>query len=295
MIEINHVLHKQMRSLGKVTYKKFLCREVINNWNRLVDENIAAQVTPVAIERGVLFVQVENSAFKDQLKFFKEEIIDAINETFGQDEPLVKNIQIAKGFQIPDPPQEKIPPAPVEEPTIEDMTLTEEETARCQEQANKFPDKLRQTVLATLVSQIKVQKLRLKNGWHKCVNCNALCPPKEMFCEVCKVKERNLMINKLFDIFYDSPWLRSWDAQKILLEQMPHMRSECTLDVVDSARTSLIQNLASHHRFGDEDSPDIMKLVMLKKQLPPDKVTPAIIRRALYELQFNLAERFTQK
>jgi len=52
MIEINHVLHKQMRSLGKVTYKKFLCQEVIDNWSQLVNENIAAQVVPVAIEYG---------------------------------------------------------------------------------------------------------------------------------------------------------------------------------------------------------------------------------------------------
>ena len=290
MIEIDQVLHKQMRSLGKVTYKKFLCREVINNWSQLVDESIAAQVVPVTIERGVLFVNVENSAFKDQLKFFKEEIIDAINENFGQDEPLVKDIQIAKSFQIPNPPQEKSPPAQVEESQIEDITLTEEEIARCQEEADKFSDELRQIVLATLVSQAKAQKLRLKNSWHKCATCNVLCPPEENFCVVCKIKERTNMINKLFDILYDAPWLKSWDAQKILLEQMPHMRSECTLDTVDSARTSLIQNLASHIRYGDEDSPEVMKLVMLKKQLPPDKLTPAIIKRALYELQFNLSE-----
>ena len=290
MIEIDHVLHKQMRSLGKVTYKKFLCQEVINNWSQLVDENIAAQVVPVTIERGKLLVNVENSAFKDQLKFFKEEIIDAINENFGQDEPLIKDIQIAKSFQIPNPPQEKKPPAQVEEPQIDDITLTEEETKSCQKQVENLPDELRQIVLATLVSQAKAQKRRLKNSWHKCAKCNALCPPEEIFCIVCKVKERGIMINKLFDIFYDAPWLRSWDAQKILLEQMPHMRPECTLDVVDSARTSLIQNLASHIRYGDEESPDVMKLVMLKKQLPPDKLTPAIIKRALYELQFNLAE-----
>lgn len=290
MIEINHVLHKQMRSLGKATYKKFLCNEVINNWSQLVDESIAAQVVPVAIERGKLLVNVENSAFKDQLKFFKEEIIDAINETFGQDEPLVKDIQIAKSFQRQNPPQKKSPPAQVDNPQIEEITLTAEETKIYQEQAETFPNELRQIVLATLLSQAKVQKHRLKNSWHKCAKCNALCPPEENFCIVCKVKERGIMLNKLFDIFYDAPWLRSWDAQKVLLEQMPHMRSECTLDVVDSARTSLIQNLASHIRYGDEESPDVMKLVMLKKQLPPDKLTPAIIRRALYELQFNLSE-----
>ena len=71
---------------------------------------------------------------------------------------------------------------------------------------------------------------------------------------------------------------------------MPHMRRECLPDAVESARTSLIQQIASHVRYGDDSSPNALKLVMLEKRLPPDKLTPAIIKRALSDLQFNLAE-----
>lgn len=300
MIEIDRMLHEQIRSYGAATYRKFLCSEVIQNWSRLVDESIAAQVKPVTIEHGVLFVHVENAAFKDQMKFFAEEIIDAINENFGQEEPLVKEIKIAKAFQVANMPPEKISPAQSDKPKVkpEDITLTDEEIKRCREQAKKFTDEeLRLTVLNTLLSQAKAQKFRLANDWHKCSKCDTLCPPEEIFCEVCRVKERAAMVKNLFDIFYDAPWLKTWEAQKILLEQMPHMRNECTLDAADSARTSLIQNIASRIRFGDEESPDVLKLVMLRKRLTPDKLTPAIIKRALSELQFNLADlpRFPQK
>ena len=98
------------------------------------------------------------------------------------------------------------------------------------------------------------------------------------------------MTEELFKIFYDEPWIKTWDAQKILLERMPHMRRECLPDAVESARTSLIQQIASHVRYGDDSSPNALKLVMLEKRLPPDKLTPAIIKRALSDLQFNLAE-----
>ncbi len=295
MIDSDNFLHEKMRSFGEETYKKFLCHELIYNWDELVDATIAKKIRPVTIERGVLFVDVKNSAFKDQLKFFAEEIVDAINYAFAQEPPLVKEIKIAKGFQIADMPPEKISvSAQIDKlkVTLEQITLTDEEIQSCRAQSEKFSDdSLRETVFLTLLSQTRIQKFRLANGWHKCRNCDKLCPPEEIFCEACRIKERNLMIEELFRIFYDAPWLKTLEAQKILLEKMPHMRDECQPDVIESARTSLIQKVAGGIRLGDEDSPDVMKLVMLAKRLPPEKITPAIVRRTLIDLQFNLAEQ----
>lgn len=293
MIEIDQILQEKMRSLGEATYKVFLCSEVIHHWNELLDENISAQVKPVTIEHGVLFVNVENSAFKDQLKFYAEEIIDAINENFGKEEPLVKEIRLAAGYQIANMPPEKESPAQVEEPAgkLEKIILTDEEIKRCEEEAGKISNEtLRATVLETLLSQAKLQKLQLENGWHKCAKCGTLCPPNEIFCEVCRIKARETMVNELFKIFYNEPCLKAQDAQKLLLKKMPHMREECSLPAVESARTSLIQKIASHIRFGDEESDEVLKLVMLEKRLPSDKITPAIIKRTLYDMQFNLSE-----
>ena len=288
MIEINRMLHEQIRSLGATTYEKFFCSELNDNWDKLVDASLAAKVKPVKLEHGVLFVDVESSALKDQLKFFAEEIIDAINENFGGTEPRVKEIRIAKAFQIADKPPDKEPPAQVAV-QVEEPTLTDEEIKRCEAQAEKISDaELRRTVLDTLLSQAKIQKRRRADDWHKCARCDTLCPPEEIFCEVCRLKEREVMVKELFKIFYDEPWLKTRDAQKILLKKMPHMK--CPFDVIDSARTSLIQNLASHIRFGDENSSDVLKLVMLEKRLPPDKITPAIISRALSDLHFNLSD-----
>ena len=284
MIEINRVLHEQIRALGVRAYRKFLCAEVIRNWRNLVDESIAAQVVPVSIERGILFVHVESSAFKDQLKFFKEEILDTINAAFKSESPLVKDIKLAGPFRVV--PEKK---SPAQDDESKEIFLTAEEVQRCEAQAEKFPEELRATILEALMAQAKGQKVLRANGWHKCAKCSALCPPEEIFCEVCKLKEREAMEKFLFALFRETPWLKSQDAQKILLKQMPHMRSECSLGAIDSARTSLIQSLARRVRFGDETSPDALKLVMLEKRLPRDKLTPAIIKRALQELRFNLA------
>lgn len=294
MNEMRDFLREKMRSFGTDTYKQFLCSEVIHDWDKLVDENIAAQVRPVKIERGVLYVNVQNSAFKDQLKFFIEEILDAINEHYGQEKPLVKSIKIAKGFQIVGMPPDKISPASFKKLGIalEDITLTAKEIARCEEQARNFSNaELRPTVLATLLSQARMQKFRLANGWHKCAECETLCPSEEIFCEVCKIKARGAMVEELYRIFYDEPWLKTYEAQKLLIARMPQIERECSPDVVESARTSLIQKVASSVRYGDEKSPEVLKLVMLEKRLPPEKLTPAIIRRTLVDMQFNLADK----
>lgn len=292
---IESLLHEKMLAAGADTYQRFLCQELIHKWRELVDESIAAQVTPVDLEHGVLFVDVKNSAFKDQLKFIAEEIIDAINENY--DTPVVKEIRPAKPYQIAAAAQvvEETPPAQVEktEVTFDTITLTAEEIERCAEQAAGFAnDELRQTVLNTLLSQARVQKFRLANGWHKCADCETLCPPEEIFCGVCRIRARTAMVEELYRIFYDEPWLTTWDARKILLERMPKMRTECLPEAVESARTSLIQKVAAGIRYGDEDSPDVLKLVTLAKRLPPDKITPAIIRRTLIDLQFNLSRRY---
>ena len=300
---IGNALHEKMRSQGAETYKKFLCSEIIHNWKKIVDESIAAQVRPVKIEHGVLFVNVENSSFKDQLKFCTEEILDTINDGFGQENQLVKEIRIVKGFQIAELTPEKIAPAQDDKPeiAIEEIILTDEEIKRCEEKAKRFSDaKIRQSAYNTLLAHARAKKLQLANGWHKCEKCDTLCPPTEIFCEPCKIKSRNDMVEELYKIFYDEPWTNTRDAQKILLERMPQMRGECLPEAVESARTTLIQKVAGKVRFGDEDSPDVLKLVMLEKRLPPDKITPAIIKRTLIDLQFNLSEqpkllRYAQK
>lgn len=276
---------------GKTADKKFLCGEIIRAWDEIVDATIAEKVRPVTVDRGVLFVEVPSSAFKDQLKFFAAEIIDALNEKFPQSE--ISRIRIATPLQISaNPPQKKIPPknsAP--SITLDEIILSPEEIAACEGRVKNFSDeKLRRTVLQTLLSQARVQKFRLATGWHKCSTCEVLCPPEEIFCEACRIRVKESMVAELFKIFYDTPQLKTHEARKILLERMPQVRRECSDEAIESARTSLIQRVAGGVLFGDEESADVLKLVALEKRLPPEKLTPAIIRRTLVDLQFNLAE-----
>ena len=290
MIAISDLLNGQITAAAR---EDFLLSKIIGCWNELVDKNIADNVKPVKLEHGVLFVDVKNSAFKDQLKFFAEEIIDAINDAFEQEELCVKEIRLAKGFQIANNPQKKIEPPSSEKPkiTIDEIILTDEEVKACEDAVAKIAnEKLRRIALQTQLAYVRSQKFKLATGWHKCAKCEVLCPSEDKFCVPCGIKEREAMVAELYRIIDAAPQIKALEAQRVLLERMPHMRGECLPEVVESARTSLIQRIANKVRFGDETSPDVLKLVALEKRLPLDKLTPAIIKRTLLDLQFNLAD-----
>lgn len=295
MRDLESVLHESMRALGDEHYKKFLSDEIIFKWDSIVDKSIADNVQPIVFENGVLFVQTKSSAFKDQLKFFVEDIIDTINEYFSRGEQQVKEIRPAKPFQVAEfnESRRQVEQSKEVDINIEGIILTPEEVASCEASAQKIADDdLRAVALKTLLSRAKYKKYRLSNGWHKCKFCDSLCEETETLCEVCRLKEYEKIKQSLFEIFYDTPWLSSEEVQKIFAEKFPNLREECPIDFVNSTRTSLIQLLAGHLSPDeeDEDSNEIMRIVMLERRLPPDKVTPAIIRRTLGELHFNFAD-----
>ena len=299
MIELDRALHDQIRSYGAKTYKAFLCSEVTYHWEELVDESIATQITPVTIENGVLYVRGANSAFQDQLKFYADEIIEAINENFGQEEPLVKEIRPAKTFQTANrTPKENEPPYS-QEPKVpySQITLTDEDIKYCEDKANRSSDpESREFALIRWKNYILTEKFKLANDWHKCAKCDVLVEPKETFCEVCKTRERAAMIEELYRIFYDTPQTKPDEARRLVLEKMPHMAWACFPEAIESARVSLIQNIANQVRFNDEKfsekfSDKARLLVALEKRLPLENLTDVIIERTLCEMRFDLADR----
>ena len=54
-------------------------------WDSAVGPRIAAQTRPDTIRRGILFVRVSNSVWMQQLHYLKQEIIEKVNRTLGEE------------------------------------------------------------------------------------------------------------------------------------------------------------------------------------------------------------------
>ena len=295
-----NIIHRNIAAIGEEFQKKLQRQAVFTYWREIIGEVYFRQVTPIKIANGVLTLYSSNSVIKDQLKYLAYDIIEAIKKKVG--EGAVEKIAFGKSFEQPDetiknivyaPKKNYFPPNPYElKGELKDITLTEKEFEECKKFSAKVknPDNY-DMALRAYVGVKKLRKLRLKNRWHKCKKCDALCPPSENLCKTCHVVESNKMRAEIRRCFFDIPWKKYSEVQKEVMEKFPYIKNECDLRTIDSERVSLIQQTASRINFGDMTSLDAKFLVMLKKQVSYEQLTEGLIKKTLYELRFDLASQ----
>jgi hypothetical protein len=92
---------------------------VFADWRKIAAPEIADHCRPVKIRRGVLWLEVENSAWLQQLRFQKHQLLEAVNATLKhssfQDIKLIlpekntqKNQEKSSGLCFVSPPPEAV-------------------------------------------------------------------------------------------------------------------------------------------------------------------------------------------
>lgn len=276
--------------------EKILCLSVAQNWKEIAG-NIADRTAPIKIHEKILFISAENPAVKDSAKFLSKIIVENVNKIVGRGEKIISGIDFGKFFESPP----KVPPKiPAQEPeknifseeNLEKIILTDEEISECEKKSAGIEnEEQRKNLTEIFLSRKKTEKLKLQNGWHKCKICGELCEPEKIICSFCEINERDKMRQRIRKIFYDEPSTTFHKAQDKIFQEMPHMKKECTLSVIESERSSLIRETAARVSFGDKNSDNAKFLVMLLKQVNEKDLTDALIDRAFKELRFNLADR----
>ncbi len=60
--------------------------EVLKVWNNLVDPNIVAHAQPTGLNKGTLFVTVDNSVWLSEIvRYRRKEILDRLQHSFGKE------------------------------------------------------------------------------------------------------------------------------------------------------------------------------------------------------------------
>jgi predicted nucleic acid-binding Zn ribbon protein len=78
-----------VNSLG--IQKKLQEYDAVVYWEKIVGERIAQRTTAIRIQKGVLFVHVKTSTWRNELTLRRKEIIDKLNREIGLD--VVKDIK----------------------------------------------------------------------------------------------------------------------------------------------------------------------------------------------------------
>ncbi len=70
--------------------------EIVKVWNHLVDPRIVAHAQPAGLHKGTLFVNVDSSAWLDEIvRYRRKEILDRLQNSFGKE--TVKRISFRVG------------------------------------------------------------------------------------------------------------------------------------------------------------------------------------------------------
>lgn len=287
---IGDVVQENLAQLDDESQRKLNCRMIFQHWQEIVGDD-AEEIFPVEIIGTTLTLYSDNSALKDKFKYRASTLIKKINAHFN------KKIVTKIGFNYSAFKLQRLTTGENSKPAenfIEDVeiSLTAEELAECEKKSAVIADDERRRMLFDcLVAKKKSDKLKKFSAWHKCAVCENLCPPNENLCGVCKIYERNKMFKAIRKIFYAAPYTKFFDVQKKIYETMPHMKAQCTLNFIESARMSLIQQTVRRISFDDKTSPLAKFLVMLVRQLPEESLTEKIIDKTLHEFRFDFVDR----
>ena len=283
---INDVIPKTLSLIDEDFKYNVDCHKIFLRWREIVGDD-ADKIFPVKIDGKTLTVYSLSSSLKDKFKYRIPQILNKINSTCGDN--LIDKIIFGKTFSANN---KKISPAKIVADEIVEVNLTEEEILECEKKSSVIQNPERRKMLFDcLIAKKKSDKIKKFARWHKCDLCENLCPPQENLCDVCKIYERRKMLQEIRKIFHETPQTKFIDVQKKISELMPHISSECTLNFIESARMSLIQQTVRRLSFNDRESSLAKFFVMLVRQLPEESLTEKIIEKTFHEFRFAFSDR----
>ncbi|MBR1580779.1 MAG: DUF721 domain-containing protein [Selenomonadaceae bacterium] len=284
-------LKSSLKALGKDFYINYLRHALFFNWRSIVGDGIADNIRPSRLERKTLFVAIDSAPWRTEFQFKKAGIVDKIND--AAECKLIDEILIGQSFKAPAPPSndtnepERLTPDEIIANDLPNITLTDEEL---EEILNNSPsiedDQLRTVMLETSKTRARLNKCRLKHGWHRCATCELLVPPEEILCDNCMLKELEQFRRAIADVIREVPWLTYAEIRREMENRMPHLVNQCYPETVLSIRSTVVQQLA--RSLDVRDQRQIKRLVMAYRQLPPDQLTDDVIKRTMRRLRFDL-------
>lgn len=281
-------LKSSLKSLGKDFYLNYLRHALFFRWESIVGEKLSARIKPLRLEHKTLFVAIDSAAWKMEFQFQKAAVIKKIND--DAECQLIDEILLGQALQKPQPSKTETPRLSAEEIIRRDLpniTLTDEEIKAVEENSPEIlDDQLRAIMLKTSKARARLRKCQLKNGWHKCAQCELLVPPEKVLCDMCWLKELELFRQTITKVILDVPWLTYAEIYCEMEKRMPHMIGQCYPETVSSIRSTVVQQLA--RSLDVKDQRQVKRLVMVYRQLPPDQINDDVIKKTMRRLRFDL-------
>lgn len=270
MKQLREILPHTLKNLGIA--KKFNLEWAMLHWLKIVGEEIAAHAVPVAVQRNVMVVAVNNSVWMHHLSMMKEEMVVKLNDFIGEKQVLDIRFQAGNSqkFQNNEQDEEKIE-------TLANKLKKVRLDAHEVQQAHLLAQPIQETdlqrkILKLVYKHLAFKKLKIINHWHKCAQCDSLCPREVQYCTVCAIEQRENKQRAIRQLLTEAPWLTYAEMNQY---------AACTPEEFIQAKTMLI-SLYSQEIHGDKCTHvKVLTLVMLMTGAKPEEVTEHLIKKTL--------------
>lgn len=249
-------------------------------WAEIVGEENARNSHPAQITGDTLTIVTASSLWSAQLSYLAEQILAALVARLPQAGITHVRFRVGKlpargaGSQLPAPRVERYGGAAAEP----------REPAR---DAAHALERFRESVG-------EAERAKRERGWKECAGCTALIAPDAgLFCTPCAIAREEQRERAISRLLFEAPWL-GFTGTAQLIEDLRE-------DEYRSVRRRLLQRwwdrLRRVRTTGTLSRDGAERLiassyVILKSELRPERLTPAIVRNildddALYELLYN--------
>jgi hypothetical protein len=237
-------------------------------WAQIVGDDVAAHTRPAEIVRDALVVLTRSSAWSQQLAFLNERVLRAVQERAGIS---VHTLRFRVGRIRPSAVQHDGPG----KKRAQRSTIT----ARALEPAPTLEaalERFRADVAAA-------QRAKAAAGWKECLRCGARTHTASgLFCVPCSnldAQEREAQVARLL---FEAPWLGYAGIAPLVRGLTPQQYEAVRVALLRRWKDTLERiRRSARPRVTMRDRSIASSYVLLKSELDPDKIAPAVVRDLL--------------
>ena len=280
MKQIEMTILKIVKS--KAGKEKFLLYYLSNNWLEICGANIAKHSKPNRIERGILFVNTDSSAWSHNLLMMKPQLLGKIKQNVSEigslrnPDLIIKDIMFFNGTITKKNMQEE---KPVEH-KLAYSPLLEEEKAEIEKKASQLSDPDIRNIFCRIMQDDKKRKNAvLENFKKQCRKCGVPIMGDDSYCPACERERKSALWLKTAEILHSAPWLSYEEClnyvncDKMLFSEIKsNIRSKVCLKIAEEGCTA----------------EDKVFATLLELGIVPEKLTDELIEETVERLRRNI-------
>lgn len=276
MFQLGDIIKKSKKHYVKTGYDYYL---VMNLWEEIVDKNLAQKARPFKISSEILYINVTEPIWAQQLNLLKSSIMSRINEKIGRNK--LKGIH----FQIGYFEQEQ------EAKTFKKKyIITKDDEIKIHQFIinNEINDEKLKEVYK---KHFKFKKNMLIKGYRECKTCGILYIGRNDNCTRCSQIKKYDKIKRLIKNIEKTPWIKHEDAgindeesqkdfalsRSILIREKQARLMDCTAykKLISKREKHTLTNMAQEY-------------VELKTGFKPFELTPEVMKNNLHPRIYKL-------